>query len=150
MSLDLEIHHMQREAQLVAREYGRQVYLTAGPDESAFTRDKYGAVITRDASTSPILLYAHPVTYNPSLKKLESLGIRETVDVTVIIPMLELYDAGLLPTRDDGTIDWENDLVDATTQQMIIGTVQYRIKTKRPTHNIKDSYINTTFALLRT
>lgn len=84
-----------QDVQDVVEGYGTLVKLLTNT-EATTTRDEYNSIINRNPSgTNFVSIYAFPIRQNPSLKLLESIGIREKCDVIFYFSLKTLNAANL-------------------------------------------------------
>lgn len=81
------------DVQRVVNEYGSEiiVHLTS---ESGIIRDAYGGIKKKAGTGTEYHIHAFPITYNPTEKQLEKMGIRERVDVVAYTAKKDWSDDG--------------------------------------------------------
>lgn len=90
-----EAEEAYQDVQDVVEGYGQAIKLLRNT-EATTTRDSYNSIINRNPSgTNFVPIIAFPIRQNPSIKLLESIGIREKTDIVFYFSLKTLEAAGL-------------------------------------------------------
>lgn len=90
-----EAEEAYQDVQDVVEGYGQAVKLLRNTEANT-TRDSYNSIINRNPSgVNFVSIMAFPIRQNPSIKLLESIGIREKTDIIFYFSLKTLEAAGL-------------------------------------------------------
>ena len=92
--VDIERDHALLDAQNIIAERGQQIAVRL-TTEAKVSRDQLNSIKNRGSSTSRNF-YSYPITYNPTVKELSRVGIRDKVEVLCYTAMKDWTDIILL------------------------------------------------------
>jgi len=94
MSVSLELSSALIDVQNVCHEYGTILTINQR-GEAQIARDSYQSIEEYKASSAPLTIYAWPVTYDPSERELDRVGIFERYQCLAYTPMKDWTDANM-------------------------------------------------------
>jgi hypothetical protein len=136
-----------QDAQAMTAEYGNPVTFNQRK-ESEVTRDLYNSIASRAVPTGvfPFNVNAATISYNPTSKQLEKVGLREKCDVTIKCAVQDFMDIGV------AFDDLETIRTTVVIQPVIPGEssgATYEVREKSRTGAYANGYLYYAFGLSR-